>query len=287
MLDSLLELTASEYGFLGEVLYGDDNQPYLVTHALTDISWNEDTKELYDANMAKGFEFHNLNTLFGVTLATGETVISNAPDKDPRAGGLPKGHPDMKSYLGVPIKHRDEMLGMLGIANRNGGYEQEIVDAMKPLLVTAGSMIQSIRSINARRAIECELQGKHKLLNGVIHNITDALVITDHNGVIREVNKATEETFGYFWPELLGSNIGLCLDDESKVISRQECMETMQRPVQLIADENIEHAHSVASHVTISVGLAMRMEATNDASVIYAHADEALYEAKKRGRNQL
>ena len=44
MLDSLLELTASEYGFLGEVLYGDDNQPYLVTHALTDISWNEDTR---------------------------------------------------------------------------------------------------------------------------------------------------------------------------------------------------------------------------------------------------
>ena len=236
--------------------------------------------------MAKGFEFHNLNTLFGVTLATGETVISNAPNKDPRAGGLPKGHPDMKSYLGVPIKHRDEMLGMLGIETARAAMSQ-IVDAMKPLLVTAGSMIQSIRSINARRAIECELQEKHKLLNGVIHNITDALVITDHNGVIREVNKATEETFGYFGPELLGRNIGLCLDDESKVISRQECIETMQRLVQLIADENIEHAHSVASHVTISVGLAMRTEATNDASVIYAHADEALYEAKKRGRNQL
>ena len=153
--------------------------------------------------MAKGFEFHNLNTLFGVTLATGETVISNAPNKDPRAGGLPKGHPDMKSYLGVPIKHRDEMLGMLGIETARAAMSQ-IVDAMKPLLVTAGSMIQSIRSINARRAIECELQEKHKLLNGVIHNITDALVITDHNGVIREVNKATEETFGYFGPELLG-----------------------------------------------------------------------------------
>jgi len=79
MLDSLLELTQSEYGFLGEVLYDGEDQPYLVAHALTDISWDEETRQLYEVNMAKGFEFHNLNTLFGVTLATGDTLISNTP----------------------------------------------------------------------------------------------------------------------------------------------------------------------------------------------------------------
>jgi diguanylate cyclase (GGDEF)-like protein/PAS domain S-box-containing protein len=211
MLDCLLELTDSEYGFLGEVLFSKTNQPYLVTHALTDISWDAETKAIYDANMAKGFEFHNLNTLFGVTLATGETVISNDPDNDPRSGGLPTGHPGMRSYLGVPIKHRDTMLGMLGIANRRGGYQAEIVDALRPLLITAGSMIQSMRNLTSNKIIEDELQQKHKLLLGVIHNISDALIITDHRGVISEVNTATEKIFGYYSQELLGRNIGMCL----------------------------------------------------------------------------
>jgi diguanylate cyclase (GGDEF)-like protein/PAS domain S-box-containing protein len=216
MLECLLELTDSEYGFLGEVQHNQENLPYLVTHALTDLSWDETTKNLYDASMAKGFEFHNLNTLFGVTLATGETVISNDPAADPRSGGLPKGHPGMRNYLGIPIKHRAEMLGMLGIANRSGGYQAEIVQALSPLLITAGSMIHSMRSINEHSAIQTELKEKHELLNGVIHNITDALIITDHEGTILEVNRAAEALSGYRGQELLGRSITICLADKSK-----------------------------------------------------------------------
>ena len=216
MLECLLNLTDSEYGFLGEVLHTKEGSPYLVTHALTDISWDEETSQLYEANMVKGFEFHNLNTLFGATLATSETVISNDPENDPRRGGLPHGHPGMSSYLGVPIKHRGEMLGMLGIANRAGGYEPEIVQALSPLLLTAGSIIYSMRSSMKNLEFEAELKEKNDLLNGVIHNITDALIITDFQGNILETNHATQDVFGYHAQELLGRHIGICLSDESK-----------------------------------------------------------------------
>lgn len=216
MLESLLHLTDSEYGFLGEVLHTKEGFPYLVTHALTDISWDEETRQLYSANMAKGFEFHNLNTLFGTTLATAETVISNDPANDPRSGGLPPGHPGMTSYLGIPIKHRDEMIGMLGIANRKGGYEKEIAQSLTPLLVTAGSIIHSIRSSSKNLEYEAELKEKNDLLNGVIHNITDALIITDHKGNVLETNRAIEEIFGFRTQEVLGRHIGLCLDEASK-----------------------------------------------------------------------
>jgi diguanylate cyclase (GGDEF)-like protein/PAS domain S-box-containing protein len=216
MLGCLLDLTHSEYGFLGEVLYTSEGLPYLKTHALTDISWDAETKELYDTNMAKGFEFHNLNTLFGVTLATGEVVISNDPDSDPRSGGLPPGHPGMKNYLGVPIKHLNDMHGMLGIANREGGYQPEIVDALSPLLVTAGSMIHSMRNALARQAIEDELKEKHKLLDGVIRNISDALIITDFEGTVLEVNRAAEKMFEYRAQELIGRSISKCLAVDSR-----------------------------------------------------------------------
>jgi diguanylate cyclase (GGDEF)-like protein/PAS domain S-box-containing protein len=108
------------------------------------------------------------------------------------------------------------MLGMLGIANRKGGYKTEIVQALSPLLVTAGSIIHSMRSLTKSMEIESELKDRNDLLNGAIHNITDALIITDHQGYILETNRPTELMFGYHMQELLGRNIALFLSEDSK-----------------------------------------------------------------------
>jgi hypothetical protein len=66
LLDVLLSITESEYGFIGEVFSKDDGAPYLKTHSITNIAWSEETRALYDTCVAdQGMEFHNLNTLFG------------------------------------------------------------------------------------------------------------------------------------------------------------------------------------------------------------------------------
>ena len=57
LLDALLELTESEYGFIGEVFHEDDNTPYLKTHAITNIAWNHETRKFYRENVAKGLVF--------------------------------------------------------------------------------------------------------------------------------------------------------------------------------------------------------------------------------------
>ena len=62
-----------------------------------------DFLEFYAREAPRGLEFHNLKTLFGHALATGTTVIANDPARDPRAGGLPPGHPEMHSFLGIPL----------------------------------------------------------------------------------------------------------------------------------------------------------------------------------------
>lgn len=41
LLTDLLSLTESEYGFIGEVLWSDNGDPYLRAHAITNIAWNE------------------------------------------------------------------------------------------------------------------------------------------------------------------------------------------------------------------------------------------------------
>ena len=67
-LVQLLNLTRSKYGFIGDVMTDGSGSPYLHVISLTDISWNEETSVLYQEQQKTGFEFRNLNTLFGAAI---------------------------------------------------------------------------------------------------------------------------------------------------------------------------------------------------------------------------
>ncbi|MDH5637250.1 MAG: ATP-binding protein, partial [Nitrospinota bacterium] len=154
LLDKLLLLTESEFGFVGRVLYTPGGIPYMKTHAISDISWNETTRELFRKISTEGMEFRNLNTLFGHTLRTGEVVISNDPGSDKRAGGLPEGHPRLINYMGVPFTLGGRIVGMAGLANRSGGYDEELVAHLRPLLATCASLLHGYENKEQKRTAE-------------------------------------------------------------------------------------------------------------------------------------
>lgn len=169
ILAVLLNYAESEYAFIGEVLYDAEGQPYLKSHALTNIAWNEETRRLYDEHNApdRGLEFRNLKTLFGRVMTTGEPVIANDPYNDPRRGGLPPGHPPLNAFLGAPIKVGGQLVGMIGIANRKGGYDETLIDEIEPLLATYGNLILARRNRIARQKVEAALresEERHRLL---------------------------------------------------------------------------------------------------------------------------
>jgi len=88
MLLRLLDLTGSEYGFIGEILESPEGAPYLRNLATTNIAWDAATRAFYAENVGRGLEFHDLDTLFGAVITSGETVIANDAPNDPRSGGL-------------------------------------------------------------------------------------------------------------------------------------------------------------------------------------------------------
>ncbi len=200
LLVDLLDWTGSEYGFLAELLHDEHGAPFLRIEVLTDISWNDATRALVERHKRgapqDAIEFHNLKTLFGAAITSGEVLISNEPANDPRRGGLPAGHPDMNAFLGVPMFHGGEMVGMLGLANRAGGYDQALVDHLQPLFTSVAAIFGAVRAERARSAAEQALREQQAQLKNTFDLAGVGIVQVGLDGVPLMVNQRLCELLG-------------------------------------------------------------------------------------------
>jgi diguanylate cyclase (GGDEF)-like protein len=153
-LRKVIALSGSTFGFLGRVEHDPDGTPYLHSLAITDIAWNDWSRGVFDQFAADGLEFRNLQSLFGVTVAGGGTVVSDDPSTDPRRCGLPPGHPPLDAYLGIPLHDGTTLVGMIGLANRPGGYDEDLVDDLQPVLSIIAAT--TARDIAERRAAQAQ-----------------------------------------------------------------------------------------------------------------------------------
>ncbi len=158
MLAVVLDLTDSEYGFVGDVVHEPDGTPYLKIWSITNIAWNPEMQRLYEHSIGSGLEFRRLDTLFGAVMTSGAPVIANDPASDHRSGGLPPGHPALDAFLGLPIYAGDTLVGVIGVANRDGGYDEELIEFLQPLSHACGLMMAGLAARSAREHAEAAMK---------------------------------------------------------------------------------------------------------------------------------
>ena len=195
-LSMLLSLTQSEYGFIGEVLTATTGDPYLKTNAITNISWNEATRKFYDENAPQGLLFTNLKSLFGAVLTSQKPMIANSPATHPQRGGLPEGHPPLNAFLGVPLFVNNRMVGMAGISNRPGGYDEALVKEIQPLLATIGRLIEAQQA-------KIALQESKERLDLAVAGVGDGIWDWDMPSGKMLFSKLYENMLGYEEHELI------------------------------------------------------------------------------------
>jgi len=213
LLDSLLILTNSEYGFIGEIHHKPDGTPYLKTHAITNIAWNQETADFYEKNAPNGLEFHNLKSLFGKVITSGKPVIANHPATDPRRSGIPMGHPPLKSFLGLPFHYNGRLTGMVGIANRPQSYNEPIVQYLQPLLTTCANIMEAYHIDRQRQHTEDLLRKSEARTSAVVSTAMSGIVVINAKGIIELFNPAAERIFGYTEQEIIGRNVNLLMPE--------------------------------------------------------------------------
>lgn len=154
ILNAAIELTRSEFGFFAEVVFDPARgRSILVSRAMSVASWDESRHAFFSRQEANPLIFDNANSLFGYVQHTGQPLITNDPAHHPHATGVPDGHPPLESFAGLPVMVRDQVVGVLGLANRPGGYSDQLATWMELFLSTCAAVITHVRGTRERREV--------------------------------------------------------------------------------------------------------------------------------------
>lgn len=218
MLAELLELTGSRIGFIGRVLQHEDGTPYITTLAHSKIVWDSSHRPGYEPFVGGGLNLQDLNTLFGAVLTSGEPVISNDPLNDALSQGLTAGHPPLRTFLGIPFSYGNRLIGLACLANRPGGYSQDQLEELAPLIATCASLLELHNSHALRHQQALELKASEANLRALLNNTTDAVWAIDRERRIWLWN----DSFARFCQRLESVDIqaGMLPED---VLSKPDC----------------------------------------------------------------
>lgn len=196
LLRSALHQTQSEYGFIGVVVEG----PRLRIIAHRGVDWDAVTnRSFYEEALQRyrehGYlDFDRLDNLFGEVIRTGKRVVANDVATDPRSGGVPPGHPPLHTFLGVPIIRENQVVGIIGVANRPGGYSGTEQDGIEILCYATGILYDSYRQRereivleNHQRSVEKELRHSQEQLRNLSTHL-HSMVEEERTRISREIH---------------------------------------------------------------------------------------------------
>jgi PAS domain S-box-containing protein len=206
------QVTGSKFGFVGYI-----NEKGLEDIAISNPGW-ESCKIIGQEGHRKppgNFEIHGI---YGRVLTDGKGFFTNNPAKHPDRIGTPEGHPPLESFLGVPLKQNKGTIGLIAVANREGGYtnvELNALEALAPAIVEVFIRKRAEKNLeeyskNLEKLVEERTQ---KIIEGeqsyrdLYESFGEAFIATDWELTIIHWNKAAERITRVPAKEALGKKV--------------------------------------------------------------------------------
>ncbi|MDO7882779.1 sensor histidine kinase [Salinibacterium soli] len=139
IIEAAVELVGARYGAIGVI--GDDGMLEQFIH----VGLEPDLVERI-GHLPRG------RGLLGALIEEQSPIRLEHLRDDPRSSGFPDGHPPMDSFLGVPVRVRNEVFGNLYLSDhRDGPFSAEDQELLTALAATAGAAIDHARLFEETR----------------------------------------------------------------------------------------------------------------------------------------
>lgn len=159
-LGHCMNLTGSQFAFTG--LLRD-------TEADTGDGQITVSDQIMDVAAIKGFEpspkfyemFHLMllrSSMLGVVIREERSYVANDVRADPLSVGQPPGHPPVREFLGVPLRLGGTVIGMIGVANKPGGYDAADERLLSTFAGQVAVAVDNARLYERQRKVIAELR---------------------------------------------------------------------------------------------------------------------------------
>jgi|GEM_PF-1973366 diguanylate cyclase (GGDEF)-like protein/PAS domain S-box-containing protein len=206
VLEHAKYLTGSAFGYVG---YINPDTGFLIAPTLTRDIW--DICAIED----KSVVFEKFHGLWGWVLRNRQSLLSNTPQKDPRAEGVPKGHMPITRFLSVPALVNGKLVGQIALANAEADYTEGDLDFVERLAALYGLAVQRRQTEEALH-LEKERAQRYFDVAGVM------LIVIDSGFMVSQINKKGCEITGYPEAEIVGKDwIETCIPENDRMSVRE------------------------------------------------------------------
>lgn len=144
----LIDLSESEFGFIGRIFYDEDGQPFIrqVFGIRENLPINEQQRQTLNMYKGEGRKLCKFTNILGDLIATKEPLIINDIRAYPKPTGIPQWHVfPINSFLGIPFIFNNEVLGIVALANRREEYNNDLLEWLEPLSLVVGRIMNEFK----------------------------------------------------------------------------------------------------------------------------------------------
>lgn len=175
-LDSIVLYTKSTCGFMGAIDYNAGQASFnLISKA--DNSKNGILDDFFDDFFTKKGGMRNENNFFTEVVKYGEYLITNDLKVDKRKGDLPPSSNVINSCIGIPVKASGEVIGMIMLGNKEGGYVYNDIITLQSFVSAYSVMLKSVQEKKEKLQTEVALLEKETLLKEIHHRVKNNMQV--------------------------------------------------------------------------------------------------------------
>ena len=178
------EITGSKFGLIGEV----NPAGRFDTIAISNPGW--DVCKMPDSEATRLIQNMKIRGIDRSVIREGRSRIVNDPASHPDRVGTPEGHPPITSFLGVPLKQADKTVGMIGLGNKESGYDLADQEAIEDLSIVF------LEALIRKRAAEA-LNRERERFQILVEESPLGVSLIGKDGDYKYINPKFIEIFGY------------------------------------------------------------------------------------------